>query len=69
VTMVVAVIVDGGLTTMAMKVPHPLLAANEFVRTPFVENSATNSKYLRLCTQGSVSPNPYISCVECSALC
>jgi hypothetical protein len=28
-----------------------------------------NSKYLRLCTQGSVSLNSYTSCVECSALC
>jgi hypothetical protein len=31
--------------------------------------SATNSKYLRLCTHGSVSPNSYTSFVECSALC
>jgi hypothetical protein len=35
--MVVAVAVGG--VTMAMKLPHltPLLAANEFVQTPFVD--------------------------------
>jgi hypothetical protein len=37
--MVVAVTGGGGVTTMAMKVPYliSLLAANEFVRTPFVD--------------------------------
>jgi hypothetical protein len=35
--MVAAVTVGGGVTTVAMKVSHPYLTANEFLLTPFVD--------------------------------
>jgi hypothetical protein len=37
--MVVAATVCGSVVTMTMKISHPLLAANDFVRTPFVDKS------------------------------
>jgi hypothetical protein len=51
--------------------PHSLPQMNSYGLRLLTE-SATNSKYLRLCKLHkvlSVPLNSYISCVECSALC
>jgi hypothetical protein len=61
----------GCVTTMTVNVPHPLLTANEFVPTPFVDSlpRTVAVHYLRSYTQVSVSFISYRSCVECSTLC
>lgn len=64
VTIVVAVIVGGyggGVTTVFMKVRHPTSCRNSFVYI-----SATNSKYLSLCSRGAASLDLYTNCVHCS---
>jgi hypothetical protein len=47
---------------------HSLLQMNSHGLSLLTE-SATNSKYLRLCTQGSMSLSSYTGCVECYAVC
>jgi hypothetical protein len=48
--------------------PHSLPRMNSYGLRSMTE-SATNSKYLRLCTQCSVSLSSYTGCVECRAVC
>jgi hypothetical protein len=48
--------------------PHSLPQMNSY-GLRLLTKSAMNSKYLPLCTQGSVSLSAYTSCVGCSALC
>jgi hypothetical protein len=57
--MVAAVTAGGGVTTMAIKVPHPTPSADRL----------TTAVNIRSCMPDPVSLNSYTTCVECSVLC